>query len=483
MSTWKPTRQSHLTIHTQLVDWMKERIQNGEWVNGTKLPPQRKLAADLRVNRSTIVTAIEELIADGLLESKQGSGTYVASNSWNMLVTGTQPDWHMHIRHSIHEPNIHTIQLINEYEQDSTMIRLGTGELAPDLLPVEAMQQTLGHVSLHARDLGYSEPKGSKLLRQVLSEHLKQKGIVSSPEGICIVSGALQAFQLISVGLLERGAYVFQEVPSYMNSIHPFQSAGMRVVSLQRQHSDLKGALKSLKGANQSIFYTVPTLHNPTGETLTIEQRLRLLDACKASRIPVVEDDVYSELCFDGVIPASLKSLDQDGQVLYVGSVSKTLSPGLRIGWIVGPEPVINRLADIKMQTDYGSSGISQQIVAHWIGSGLYEQHIQQLRVSLQERCRYMLKLLEEQMSGIAVWNIPTGGFYIWLRFHEPIVNKALFLQLAKQHVLINPGYIYDPQDAHHIRLSYAYADLEQLEYGLRLLGEAVEARIGIALK
>lgn len=127
------------------------------------------------------------------------------------------------------------------------------------------------------------------------------------------------------------------------------------------------------------------------------------------------------------------------------------------------------------MQTDYGSSAFSQEIVSHWISSGLYEKNLIKLREQLKRRATFVEEILEQQFQKVATWKKSEGGFYIWLRFHEPIVNKALFLNLLNQNVLINPGYIYESSDLHHIRLSYAYASLEELEKGLKILLELIQ--------
>jgi GntR family transcriptional regulator of abcA and norABC len=468
--SWKPSRNSHLTVQDQIIDWITSRIENGDWMVGTKIPTQRQLATQFGVNRSTVQLAIDELKAEGLLQSKMGSGVFVANNSWNVLLNKGQPNWHQHIEASIHKPNYHTIQLINEYEQMDHIIRLGTGELSPDLLPTKQIEDSLKNISLESRAIGYSSPQGSEKLRGILCNYLKKRGIHTSPENILIVSGALQALQLIAMGLLEPGSIVFQEQTSYLNSVHPFQSAGMQIISVTR-NEHLKEHLQSLKRKKQSLFYCVPTLHNPTGYNWTMEEKQQLFNTCKELQIPIIEDDVYHELLFESTSP-SLKSLDTSGQVLYLGSVSKTLSPGLRIGWVVGPSPVIKRLGDIKMQSDYGSSAFSQEIVAHWISSGLYENHIIQLREQLKSRAEFVERILEEKFQHIATWRKSEGGFYIWLRFHEPIVNKALFLNLLNHNVLINPGYIYQQSDLHHIRLSYAYATLDELRKGLTILFE-----------
>lgn len=242
------------------------------------------------------------------------------------------------------------------------------------------------------------------------------------------------------------------------------------MVSVNRD-GKLAEKLKVMKRKRQSIFYCIPTLHNPTGTSYSIEEKEQLYEVCKELQIPIIEDDVYHELSFHSPTPP-IKSFDTSGQVLYIGSVSKTLSPGLRIGWIVGPTSVIERLADIKMQTDYGSSAFSQEIVAHWFESGIYEKHLKQLRHQLKERATFVENILEKSFKDVASWSKSEGGFYTWLRFHQPIVNKALFLKLLSQKVLINPGYIYVSNDLHHIRLSYAYATFNELEKGLMILRE-----------
>jgi len=474
--SWQPSRQSEGTLQQQIVTWIAERIERGDWVAGTKLPTQRQLAMQLGVNRSTVQQALEELKASGLLETKVGSGNYVANSSWHALIKQRQPNWQTYIETSLHKPNYHTIQLINEYEQRDEMIRLGTGELAPSLLPTIEMEASLKELSLEPRALGYSSPQGSKQLREAICRYVQKRGIQAQPENVCIVSGALQALQLIAVGLLEQGSIVFQEQTSYLNSVHPFQSVGMQMMAIQRDEQ-LSQTLAHKKRKRQAVFYAVPTLNNPTGSVWTTHEKKQLYEACKHSRIPIIEDDVYHELLFQED-SSSIKAMDDSGQVLYIGSVSKTLSPGLRIGWLIGPTTVIERLADIKMQTDYGSSAISQEIVLHWLQTGKYERHIEGLRHELQQRATFVEKLLNDKLRDIASWEQPKGGYYIWLKFHEQIVDKAFFMKLLQFNVLINPGYIYDAQDTQHIRLSYAYATQEQLQYGIEKLCELAKSRV-----
>lgn len=468
--SWQPKREIQASLQQQIIDWITGNITRGDWVEGKKLPTQRQLALQFGVNRSTVQQALEELKARGFLEAKVGSGIFVANNLWHVFVKQSQPNWQSYIEASLHKPNYHTIQLINEFEQRDDVIRLGTGELAPSLLPTADIEASLRELSLQPKALGYSSPQGSQALRLAICEYVKKRSIQAEPQNVCIVSGALQALQLIAVGLLEQGSIVFQEETSYLNSVHPFQSVGMQMVPVARD-THLHTILKERKRKRQAIFYAVPTLNNPTGEIWSNTEKEQFYDVCKDLRIPIIEDDVYHELLFEDMAKP-IKAMDESGQVLYIGSVSKTLSPGLRIGWIIGPTTVIERLADIKMQTDYGSSAISQEIVLHWLQTGKYEKYIENLRKKLKKRADFVVELLEGKFANIASWDQPKGGFYIWLKFHEPIVNKAFFMQLLQRHVLINPGFIYNPHDVHHVRLSYAYATLEELKVGIQILFE-----------
>ncbi|MNI18677.1 HTH-type transcriptional regulator NorG [compost metagenome] len=473
---WMLNKSSSVPLYQQIYDHMKNRIINGEWPVGTRIPTQRDLSVKFQVDRSTVVYALDELSAEGLIKSKVGQGTIVVNNTWSLLASAPPPDWNHYVKSGSYQPNIPTTQKINNAEVNPDIIRLGTGELSPDLLPMEKMKEMFNSNITGNFTLGYSEPKGSLYLREIVSTYLKTKGINASPSSILIASGGLQALQLVSLGLLHSGSTIIVENPTYLNSIHVFQSAGMQLFGISMDNEGMKtesiGRLK--RQHNAALLYTIPTFHNPTGTLMSSNRRDELLKVCIQERLPVIEDDVYGDLWFDTQPPKSLKAQDQQGLVLYTGSMSKTLGPGLRIGWIVGPEPVIDRLADIKMQTDYGSSSISQYAVAEWLSSGLYEQHLSYIRGELKHRRDYILAILKQYYHDFAEWNIPQGGFYIWLRLVKPIAIRQLFEQALKEGILINPGNIYDRNDQQHIRLSYAYASIQQLEQGLVRLAELI---------
>ncbi|WP_088050361.1 aminotransferase-like domain-containing protein [Virgibacillus dakarensis] len=477
---WQPDRQAATPIHKQIEEYLKEKIIHGEWTIGTKIPSQRTLAEVFHVNRSTIVTALDELTAAGLIAGRRGGGTKVVNNTWSLMASSPPPNWNAYVEAGIHRPNLPTIKEINDAEFRTNMIRLGTGELSPELLPNKQMQTIFQQLAVRKMSLGYEEAKGDLYLRQQLTKHLKKLGIHTSPSSILIVSGSLQALQLISLGLLHPGSSVLLERPSYLYSVHVFQSAGIRLFGIPMDEQGIQTSImqKYKKQYNGALLYTIPSFHNPTGTLMTEERRKDLMALCEKLSLPLIEDDVYRDLWIDSAAPRPLKARDKNGMVLYLGSMSKSVSPGLRIGWVIGPEPVVERLSDIKMQTDYGSSALSQWAAAEWLSSGLYEEHLVEIRNQLKIRRDTVIELLDKHFADIASWEIPTGGFYIWVRILPPLSIRDLFEQALKEGILLNPGHLYDRDATQYIRISYSYASLAELEKGIVRLAKIAKRLI-----
>jgi GntR family transcriptional regulator of abcA and norABC len=439
-----------------VADWIKEQIKMGNWgPTGAKIPSQRVLADEFSVNRSTVVAALEQLKSDGIIEGVIGKGTIIANDTWSLLASlpkskDTQPS----------------------HPVESGIIDLSKGELAEDVFPDGYLNDVLGRLSGKIHSLGYEERGGYEPLREAVAGYMTRQGTPVSPSSIVIVSGAIQGLQLIASGLMERGASVFLEEPSYLYSIHTFQSLGMSLAGIKMDADGLVTAdLQSKWRPNHpGVLYTIPCFHNPTGVMMSQSRRKEVLSFCAAHRLPIIEDDIYRELWLDSPPPPSLKSMDTNGSVLYIGSLSKTLSPGLRIGWIAGAEPVIERLSDLKMQADYGTSSLSQRVAAEWLGEGLYEHHLEYVRKELLKRRREASASLERHLSGLADWHVPNGGFFIWLQLKEDISIKELYTEAVNEGILFHPGSIYTEGTSRSIRLSYGYAGPAQFEEGIRRL-------------
>ncbi|WP_322924225.1 PLP-dependent aminotransferase family protein [Paenibacillus campi] len=479
-SSWRLEREQTLPLYRQIEQQLRQRIHSGEWPVGTRLPSQRKLAAQLGVNRSTVTLALDELASWGIVAGNKGGGTRVVNNTWNRLAADTI-DWERYVEAGTHQPNLPAIRQINEVEYRPGILRTGTGEPGQELLPTERVRRILADAG-DEPFLGYEEPKGNLRLRQQIAAYAARQGIACSSDSILIVSGALQALQLIAIGLLARPSYILAEAPSYIQSVRVFQSAGIGVQSVELDEQGIMiGHLQQQIAAHQPrLLYTIPTFHNPTGITMSLARRQELLKLSAHRSLPLIEDDVYRELWLDEMPPPPLKAQDKQGNILYLGSLSKMMSPGIRVGWVIAPVPVIDRLADIKMQTDYGSSGLSQYVAARWLADGHHEQHHTWLREQLRTRRARLLAALELYWGDIAEWNVPAGGFYIWLHLPTNINVHRLFTLALRDQILIHPGYMYDRRAAHHIRLSYAYADIDQLEQGIQKLRQLVKQCIHV---
>jgi len=473
---WLPDKKSNEPVYKQIVNYISSKVSCGDWTIGSRLPSQRVLAELFQVNRSTVVRALEELCSYDILEGRTGEGTRVSSNTWSVLMTTPPPDWGDYLRSGTFRENLPAIQVINKLEFEDNIIRLGTGELAPDLFPGAMIREIFQKLPDRIPSLNYLEPLGLLELRKMLSRRLRMLGIDADPSCILITSGSLQALQLISVCMLKPGSVVYAESPSYIKSLQVFQSAGMKLNGIPMDREGILHwniAAENINTEN-ALLYTIPTFHNPTGTLMSTARRQELFRYCSNNRLPIIEDNAYGELWFDEAPPLPLKTMDQHGMILYLGTISKTLAPGLRIGWLVGPESVVERLGDVKMQVDYGASSVSQWALTELFSGGLYDEYLSDLRLKLRQRRDYVLSLLNYYFKDIAQWEIPKGSFYIWLKLTVDAPIDKLFQNMLQERILINPGSIYDFNKNQAIRLSYAYACEKDLKKGIEKLSETV---------
>jgi GntR family transcriptional regulator of abcA and norABC len=473
---WVPDKGSKEPVYQQIVDYISKKISNGDWAIGYYLPSERILANKFEVNRSTVSAALDILKSYGLIDGKSGKGTVIASNTWSLMISSSEANWGNYVKSGYFKENLPTIQEINSMEFKEGMVRLGTGELSPQLYPSKMMKDILARLSQTITSLNYLEPLGLLELREILSERLNEKGIQCKPSNILITSGSLQALQLISVSILKQGLSVYTEAPSYIKSLQVFQSAGMRLIGINMDREGIQywKIGREKKDKEDAILYTIPSFHNPTGIVMSAKRRRELFKFCIDNRLPVIEDDAYGDIWLEEEPPKPLKSLDEHGMIIYLGTISKALAPGLRIGWIVGSESIVNRLGDVKMQTDYGASSVSQWILKELLSNEYYEQYLKEMRIELKSRRDLMVSALDKYFKELAVWEIPKGGFYIWLILKRDVSMEKLFQVALKQGILLNPGGIYDFKKNNALRLSFSYIDKKDIMDNIKKLSDAV---------
>ncbi|WP_159462197.1 PLP-dependent aminotransferase family protein [Halobacillus sp. Marseille-P3879] len=469
-----------MNSYRDIVALIERKVEAGEWSAGRKLPTQRELADVFDVNRSTVIHALDTLKGKGIIESTTGSGTYISSNFSSNLSKNLM-NWNDFSKYSVHPTNYDIVRRINNLELDNSLIQLGKGELHQELFPKAAFNKSLRSLENTYDQYGYNNGTGDYRFRQAISTYLNERGISSSPNTILPVSGALQALQLITLGLLQQGSTVYAPYISYIHSLHIFRTSGMRLKSIpfRKQTLNTNHLREDLyRSQNSSVLYINPSFQNPTTITMDLNNREELVELSNEFKMPIIEDDIFRDLWIDQKPLPPIASLDNSGHTLLIGSFSKTMAPTLRIGWISGPADVIEKLSDLRMQLDYGTSFLPQLAVYDFLETGGYDQHLVSLREKLRYRRDMMVDLLEKNIGDYASWEIPKGGMFIWVLFSEDVNVRKLFSSLVERGVLINPGFVYSSYPNQYARFSFTSSSLEEMERGIKIIGEALKHQI-----
>lgn len=464
--------------YKEVASYLRNKIIEGDWFYGMKLPSQRTLANQFNVNRVTIIKSIELLESEGFIYTKRGSGTYVNDYLSEDFI---KHKWLEMMQWTSSTRSRYTVQIINKLETSDAYIHISKGELGKALIPQAKLKKAMNRVSQYIEYLsfGYNNGYGYNKLRELIAKRLNVEGFNISKENVLITSGALHAIQLLSIGFLSKNTIIFSNTPSYIDSTHAFNIGNMRKVKISLEtFKDFKQIINQYPSSNEKAIYIEPTFNNPTGHVRSEQYREDILKYSEKHNIPLIEDDIYKDLWFQNKPPKPIKTLDKKSNVLHISSFSKSVAPAIRIGWIVASEQVVEQLADIRMQIDYGSSILSQMVVYELLKSGDYDHHVDNLRNALERKRNDMLEILEEHFSEVATWNIPEGGFFIWLKVQKEVNIKKLFSELLnKEKILFNPGFIYG-SDENAIRLSYAYESTENMRYALKILLKYIKKEI-----
>lgn len=469
---WKPDRTSNIPLYQQIAAYIEQRIALGEMPPGSPLPSERKLAQQLGVNRSTVVQAYENLRAAGLIESLTGSGTRVSRRE-----QGLTPNWSRYVESGALQPNLPLLRRIREGLQSGLpFINFAGGELAPELSPNDAIAEIMANQPFE-EPLGYGNPQGYVPLRVSIASYLlEQRQIQATDESILVTSGSQQSLYLLTQCLLNPGDAIAIENPSYCSSLPMFQSAGIRLYGLPSdEHGVHPDGIRMLyKQHRIRMVFLNPNYQNPTGTVLSTERKIKILACCEELGIPIVEDDPFSLTAFDEEPPAPLKSLDRNGTVLYIGSLSKVAASGLRIGWLVAPHTVIRRLADARQQMDFGLSIVPQWIAAHLLDSSSFAPHMERLRKTLRDRRDRMAQALRRMLPDVISFDMPKGGLNLWCRIHAETSDYSLLENGIRCGVLFMPGSVFGAE-AGFVRLSYARPPMEEIEMGIEKFAQALE--------
>jgi 2-aminoadipate transaminase len=345
------------------------------------------------------------------------------------------------------------IRELLKFTQKPGMISFGGGLPAPDVFPVERFKEACNKVlNDHAASaLQYGETEGYRPLRELLANNMARYGIKAKPENVLITSGSQQALDLIGKLFINRGDRVLVEAPTYLGALQAFNVYGAEYESVPIDENGLRTELlEQPLRSGPKFMYVLPNFQNPAGTTLSEARRHELVLLADRYGIPIIEDDPYGQLRYEGEHLPSLVVLDREnlrrddgysiGNVIYLSTFSKTLAPGLRLGWIVAPPEVISKLAQLKQGADLHTSTFTQFVAYEVARDGFLDKHVRMIRQIYRERRDVMLQALEEFFPPTVTWTHPQGGLFLWVTLPHGLDMKAIFNSALEQNVAFVPG-------------------------------------------
>ncbi|HEY0334718.1 MAG TPA: PLP-dependent aminotransferase family protein [Stenotrophomonas sp.] len=365
------------------------------------------------------------------------------------------------------------------------VISFAGGLPSPATFPVERMRQASDRVLRDAPQaaLQYGPTEGYLPLREWVAAHLVRSGAAVSASQVLITTGSQQGLDLLGKVFIDEGSKVLVETPSYLGALQAFS---LFAPSFSPMASDEQGivvdALDAAQMDQARFAYCLPNFQNPTGRRLPLARRQALVERAAQAGVPIVEDDPYGELAYGGDALPSLLSMNPGG-VLYVGSFSKVLAPGLRLGYVVAPEAVHAKLVQAKQAADLHTPSFTQRIVHEVVRDGFLDTHIPTIRSLYARQCALMLDAMSRHFPAQAQWNRPEGGMFIWVTLPEGIDSAPLLQRAIERNVAFVPGAPFFATDPQHntLRLSFVTVTPERIETGIRILGELLHESIGAA--
>lgn len=361
------------------------------------------------------------------------------------------------------------------------VISFAGGLPSPETFPVDRMRAAFDTVLSREGKvaLQYGPTDGYAPLREFLAQHLSSADASISPEQIMMVSGSQQALDLVGKVLIDEGSKVLVETPSYLGALQAFSVYQPEFVSVEMDDNGLVPTSVAQKGTGARLLYALPNFQNPTGRTLSIERRWELVQTCARMGIPLIEDNPYGDLCYSGEPLPKMLNMNPDG-VIYMGSFSKVLTPGIRLGYVVAPKPLVRKLEQAKQAADLHTATLTQMVVYEAIKDGFLAEHIPTIRHFYAKQCQVMLDALSNYFPSPVTWTKPLGGMFIWVTLPDYIDSNELLEAAVAQNIAFVPGApFYANQPARNtMRLSFVTVSPERINQGIEKLGQLIKDRL-----
>ena len=466
-------------IYIQIKNYLEEMISKGLLPHNSKLPSTRELSSILKVSRNSIVLAYEELKSEGIIYSLSGRGTFV--NSENIIHNS---HWQIDYEHFEND----YMKTTNDMDIMKSEVRWKSGQIsfksiAPDgeLFDMEELKKSsLNRFNLEGHKLlNYGYAQGYKPLIDYLHKYMNKKGVDTTHKDILMVNGFTEGLNLVISTLTNHGDYILCENPTHNTSIKIMKSHGVNIIPMNMNEKgldfdDLDKKLKKYK--NKIKFsYITPSYHNPTGMVMSPENRYKFYNLMKKNNIPIIEDGFNEELLYSSSHIFPICSLDNNSNgVIYIGSFSKILFPGLRIGWLLGDKKLINRLESVKRATTIHVSFLDQGILYDYLQNGAFEKYIKKTRKYYGDKFNFAKKCVEKYINCEHI--LGDGGLHLFLIFKD-LDTRKLLDECYKKDVIFMPGDLFyiDDRGENTLRLGLSRLSEEDIEKGIKIIGETIE--------
>jgi 2-aminoadipate transaminase len=432
------------------------------------------------------ITAQEELLG-GLMGNEPGRAGAPISSAPETL-------WGSRFAQRMQGIRASMIRELLKLTEKPEIISFAGGLPAPEVFPVEEVRSATDRVLKDhgTTALQYTTTEGYRPLRELLVRHMSRYGVEVRPENVLVTSGSQQALDLIGKLLINPGDHVLTEAPTYLGALQAFNAyqAEYLPVPIDDDGMDMDALERQLRGGPKFV-YALPNFQNPAGVTLSLARRRRLIERAAHYGIPIVEDDPYGQLRYEGEHLPSLVKLDAElhgcgggeraftGNVLYMSTLSKTLAPGLRIAWVVAPEAVISKLVQIKQGTDLHTSTFCQYVAYEVARGGFLDQHVRRIRAVYGERRDAMIRALDRHAPSGMRWTRPGGGLFLWATLPEGFDTLKLLDEAIAEKVAFVPGAAFYPSGGGErtMRLNFSYAPPDVIEEGIKRLCRVIERK------
>jgi 2-aminoadipate transaminase len=490
--TPKLDHQAESPLYRQLFGQIAQQIRSGQLANGERLPATRELAGLLGLNRTTVSAAYEMLETEGLISGHVGRGSFVTSSFVTGSIAASGP--------SIAGRGVDWNALLERSETPAAgpghsagwgreVISFAVSRPSHELFPLDDFRAScaavLGRPDL-ADILQLGSPSGYEPLRRYLMDEARRQQLAGPGDDLIITNGCQQALDLIGRVLLRPGDTVAVEDPIYTGLKHLLTGMGAQLCGIPVGADGMEAAqLERVLEREHSRFLVVTSnFQNPTGTTLPLPARLALLEAARQAGVPVIENDAYGELRYQGEPLPSLKQLDsganRTGGTVLLRSFSKVSFPGLRVGWVLGPKPLLDRLRSAKEAADLHTDQLSQAVLLEFAESGRLEEHRARMLRTGSERLAATMEACQEFLPAGTRWTRPEGGMNIWVRLPEPLDAGDLLARAQRAGVAYLPGryFAVSRLDPGALRLSFAGLAPEKIRTGIAILGRIIAGEI-----